>query len=384
MEKNRSVEVKILPSAANPSECVLLVVLAGTWTIAGGLENLDALENALKNGSVGKRAVRVEFEAGNLDGGDSSLVCFVLKIAEWARNHNIAFERNGLPERVLKLYDLAVTGTTYPARHNGYQAGFLYRVGEWSENIVGDALRALSFLGETVVASIKLFRGTARMRWRDCAYFIQAAGVDALPIITLISFITGVILAFVGAMQLQRFGATIYVANGIAIAMVREMGVIMAGVIMCGRTAAAYAAQIGTMQASEEISALRVLGVNPVEYLVLPRIVALTLMLPLLTVYADVIGILGGLFVTGTMGITVGQFWEQVVLTLNLKHIFSGLIKSVFFGYTVAWAGCYRGMVAGKSSLDVGNAATSAAVLGMVLLCVGDGIFAAVYNALGF
>ena len=138
------------------------------------------------------------------------------------------------------------------------------------------------------------------------------------------------------------------------------------------------------MQASEEISALRVLAVNPVEYLVLPRIIALTLMMPLLTLYSDFVGILGGFFVMGSMDITLEQYWRQIALTLDMSHVLSGVIKSVFFGFMVAWAGCYRGMVAGKSSLAVGDAATSAAVLGMVLIVIGDGIFAVLFNAIGF
>ena len=230
----------------------------------------------------------------------------------------------------------------------------------------------------------KFFRGKARYRGRDVLYFIQGCGIDALPIISLSSFITGMILAYIGAMQLERFGAIIYVVSLIAIAMYREMGVIMTSVIMCGRTGSAFAAQIGSMQASEEISALRVLGINPVEYLVLPRMIALTLMMPLLTLYSDILGLIGGFTVVSTMGVTPEQFWHQTVLTMNLDHLFSGLIKSVFFGWLIAWAGCYRGMTAGKSSLAVGAAATSASVLGITLIVIGDGIFAVLFNILGF
>ncbi|MCR5184067.1 MAG: ABC transporter permease [Opitutales bacterium] len=385
MAGSRDITATILPSAVDPASCELRVCLAGTWTLADGLGDLSAIESAAKSVPAQKRIDRLTFSCDELGEGDSSLICLIVKMATWARERNVKFDVAALPERVLKLYDLATTGTRYvAAEREERSAGIFYKIGRWAENSAGDFFKALDFLGETFVATGRFFRGKARMRWRDCLYFIQDAGLEALPIITLISFITGVILAFIGAMQLQRFGATIYVANGIALAMVREMGVVMAGVIMCGRTGAAYAAQIGSMQASEEISALRVLGVSPVEYLVLPRLLALSLMLPLLTIYADAIGIAGGLFVTGTMGITVDQFWTQVMATLNVRHLASGLIKSVFFGWLVAWSGCYRGMRAGKSALDVGSAATSAAVLGMVLLCIADGIFAVVYNALNF
>ena len=256
--------------------------------------------------------------------------------------------------------------------------------GNRATRFASDFRKQLEFLGETVCAFGRLFCGKARFRGRDLLYFVQSCGIDALPIISLISFITGMILAYIGAMQLERFGAIIYVVSLIAIAMFREMGVIMTSVIMCGRTGSAFAAQIGSMQASEEISAFRVLGVNPVEYLVLPRIIALTLMMPLLTLYSDIVGMLGGLAVVSTMGVTLEQFWNMTVMTMNPEHLFSGLIKSVFFGWLVAWAGCFRGMNAGKSSLDVGEAATSASVLGITLIVIGDGVFAVAFNVLGF
>lgn len=153
---------------------------------------------------------------------------------------------------------------------------------------------------------------------------------------------------------------------------------------MCGRTGSAFAAQIGSMQASDEISALRVLGISPVEYLVLPRIIALTLMMPMLTLYSNIVGLIGGFAVVATMGVSLDQFWNMTVITMTMPHLFSGLLKSVVFGWLVAWAGCYRGMRAGKSSLAVGEAATAASVLGITLIVIGDGMFAVIFNILGF
>lgn len=362
----------------------LTVCLSGNWSIADGLSDDRTLREAFEALAPGTRAETLCFDCSQLSDYDSSLICYIIRCASFCSEHGIRFGKETLPGNAEKLFELSVAnrrGIEIPREHD---MALLAVIGRWGERMFANTDRALKFLGETALALKNLFCGKARFRRRDCLYFIQDCGINALPIITLISFITGMILAYIGAMQLRQFGAIIYVASLIAIAMVREMGVIMTSVIMCGRTGSAFAAQIGSMQASEEISALRVLAVNPVEYLVLPRIIALTLMMPLLTLYSDFVGILGGFFVMGSMDVTLEQYWRQIALTLDMSHVLSGVIKSVFFGFMVAWAGCYRGMVAGKSSLAVGDAATSAAVLGMVLIVIGDGIFAVLFNAIGF
>ncbi|MBE6401454.1 MAG: ABC transporter permease [Verrucomicrobia bacterium] len=357
----------------------------GAWSIAQGLRGTQDLETAVSALSA-TESPRLTFDCSGLSAYDSALICFLLKCIYLCREKKIPADLNSLPEDIRRLTELALFATPEQPAPTAKpdSADIFYRIGNGVTRITRDAKSYLGFLGETVCAFFRLFRGKARYRKRDILYFIQNCGFEALPIIALISFITGMILAYIGAMQLGQFGAIIYVVSLIAIAMYREMGVIMTSVIMCGRTGSAFAAQIGSMQASEEISALRVLGINPVEYLVLPRMIALTLMMPILTFYSNAFGLAGGFAVVSTMGVTFEQFWHQTVLTMNLEHLFSGLIKSVFFGWLVAWAGCYRGMTAGKSSLDVGAAATSAAVLGITLIVIGDGIFAVVFNILGF
>lgn len=370
--------------ATASGETVFTVTLSGDWTLADGLSDSESLETARSSLVPGTRIAQLRFDCSALGHYDSSLICYVIRCASFCSEHGIEFSRGTLPQNAEKLFSLSVANRHKPEVPRERDTALLAAIGRWGEQAFSNTDRALKFLGETALAFKNLFVGKARFRRRDCLYFIQTCGVNALPIVTLISFITGMILAYIGAMQLQQFGAIIYVASLIAIAMVREMGVIMTSVIMCGRTGSAFAAQIGSMQASEEISALRVLAVNPVEYLVIPRILALTLMMPLLTLYSDFIGMLGGLFVVGSMDVTLEQYWRQIVLTLNMNHVLSGVIKSVFFGFMIAWSGCYRGMVAGKSSLSVGDAATSAAVLGIVLVVIGDGIFAVLFNAIGF
>ena len=362
----------------------LTVCPFGAWSISQGLRDTQSLETAISGLSATDSRTLV-FDCSGVSSYDSALICYVLKCISLCREKKIRADLDSLPEDIRRLTELALESASAPASSDKTDENdIFYRIGDGVTRAARSAERYLSFLGETICAFSRFFRGKARYRGRDVLYFIQNCGIEALPVISLISFITGMILAYIGAMQLGQFGAIIYVVSLIAIAMFREMGVIMTSVIMCGRTGSAFAAQIGSMQASEEISALRVLGINPVEYLVLPRIIALTLMMPVLTFYSDVLGLAGGFAVVSTMGVTFEQFWHQTVLTMNLDHLFSGLIKSVFFGWLVAWAGCFRGMTAGKSSLDVGSAATSASVLGITLIVIGDGIFAVIFNILGF
>jgi phospholipid/cholesterol/gamma-HCH transport system permease protein len=227
-------------------------------------------------------------------------------------------------------------------------------------------------------------RGRARLRAVDLWLIVQASGAQALPIVSLISFLVGLILAFVGATQLRPFGAQIYVANLVGLAMSREMGAMMTGIIMAGRTGAAFAAQLGTMVVNQEIDALITMGLNPVEFLVVPRMLALTLMVPLLCIYADLVGILGGAVVGVTMlHLGAAQYYQQTLSALQLLDFVAGLIKGTVFGILVALAGCLRGMQCGRSASAVGAAATSAVVTGIVWIIVSDAVLTVIYNVLG-
>ena len=213
---------------------------------------------------------------------------------------------------------------------------------------------------------------------------MQDCGIHALPIVSLISLLVGLILGFVGAVQLVMFGAQIYVANLVAISMVRVMGAIMAGIIMAGRTGAAFAAQLGTMQVNEEIDAFKTMGISPMDFLVLPRMMGLTLMMPLLVLYADLMGILGGMIVgVGMLDLNVMQYYLQTKGSLNLFDLFIGVFQGMVFGVLVAVAGCLRGMQCGRSASAVGDAATSAVVTGIVSIIVATAIITVMCNVLG-
>jgi phospholipid/cholesterol/gamma-HCH transport system permease protein len=364
-----------------PADGTLQVRIAGTWKLGRGLPSADEVQRQLASGPPVRR---VTFDAGELAGYDSALLTFLTKVITQTTAQQIETDQAGLPEGVRRLLALA---TAVPERKDTRAAArppFLARVGSASVDGLRGATETLAFLGEAFVSFLKLLRGAARFRWSDLFLLIQICGAQALPIVSLISFLVGVILAYVGAVQLRMFGAQIYVADLVGIAMTRELGPIMAAIIMAGRTGAAFAAELGTMQVNEEIDAFTTLGISATDFLVLPRILALALMLPPLCVYADLLGVLGGATVAvGTLDITATEYYVRTSEAITLGDFVGGLVKAAVFGVLVAVAGCLRGIRCGRSSAAVGQATTSAVVTSIVLIIVTDSIMTVIYNILG-
>jgi phospholipid/cholesterol/gamma-HCH transport system permease protein len=365
-----------------PTEDTLLVRLAGSWKISNKLPSAKEVQQQLKSGLKTRRVI---FDTQGVTGWDTGLLTFLIKVIDLCSRSKIDIDREGLPEGVNRLLALAAAVPEQKGTHKeSVRPSFLSRVGTETIGIVISAVEVLSFIGEVLLAFIKLLRGKARFRRSDLFLVIQDCGAQALPIVTIISLLIGVILAFVGAIQLKMFGAQIYVANLVGLGMVREMGAMMAAIIMAGRTGAAFAAQLGTMQVNEEIDALSTFGISPMEFLVLPRILALTLMMPLLCLYANFIGILGGTIVgVGMLDLTLVQYFNQTAQAITLNDVSVGLTKSAVFGILVAVAGCMRGMQCGRSSLAVGAATTSAVVTGIVLIIVSDATLTVIYSVIG-
>jgi phospholipid/cholesterol/gamma-HCH transport system permease protein len=261
-------------------------------------------------------------------------------------------------------------------------ASNLRTLGKRALRIWAGFLSVAEFVGLSVLAFGRLLTGRARFRGRDFWVILQECGPQALPIVTLINFLIGLILAFVGNVQLASFGASLYVADLVGIAMVREMGVVMTAIILSGRTGAAFAAHLGSMKANEEIDALKTFGFDPFDFLVLPRIIALVLMMPLLTIYANVVGILGGMLVGSAVGIPPVLYWNETLTAVDLTTAALGVFKSVFFGAAIAISGCLQGMHAGNSSAAVGQATTRAVVAAITAVIVLDSAFAAIFTVL--
>ena len=293
-------------------------------------------------------------------------------------------DRAGLPAGIGRLLDLAsAVPERQGARRSGEAAPWLERVGKAAMASGKATADMIDFIGEAAIAFGRLFTGRARFRFSDLMMIMQDCGASALGIVTLISVLVGLILAFVGALQLQAFGAQIYVADLVGIATVREMGAMMTAIVMAGRTGAAFAAQLGTMQVNEEIDALSTLGLSPMEFLVLPRMVALILMMPLLCIYADLMGILGGAAVgIGMLHLSPTLYFNETQHAIHLVDIAVGVFKSGVYGVLIALSGCLRGMQCGRSASAVGLAATSAVVTGIVFIITSDGVFNVISNVL--
>ena len=358
-----------------------IVMLTGDWIArdAAGAE-ADAVPRIV-DGAINHR---IEFETDHLGHWDSALLVFLLAIRQAAQERGISFDDGGLPRAASGL--LALVDEAVP---NPVQAGnpepLVSRVGGAIIASGAEALAVLDVIGDTILRGSAAIRGRVRMRGTDLLTCTYDAGFAALPIVTIVNVLVGGILAFVGAVQLRKFGADIYIAALVGVAMIREMAALMTAIVMSGRTGGAYAAQIATMGGNEEIDALRAIGIPIYDYLILPRMLALTFMMPLLYLYGCAVGIFGGFVVAVSMlNISPESFIEQTRQAIAGDQIMFGLVKSIAFGILIAIAGCRRGLTAGRGAADVGQAATTAVVIGIVGVIALDAVFAICAQALDF
>ena len=245
-------------------------------------------------------------------------------------------------------------------------------------------IRALvEFVGEACEALFRVLLNPRQVRWRDTLIVGESAGVDALPIIALISFLIGLIMAFQAAIPMRQFGAEIFVANLVGLSMVRELGPLMTAIVLTGRSGSAFAAELGTMKVNEEIDALTTMGLDPVNFLVVPRMIASLFMTPVLTVFSNLMGVIGGALVLLAMGYPLVTYFNQVYDAVTIGDFLGGLAKSFVFGLLVAGVGCLRGLQTKIGATAVGESTTSAVVGGIVVIVVADGIFSVIYYYLG-
>jgi len=362
----------------------LVLKLEGDWTVRHGEHR--RIEQVFSDLDRQSGASELDFDMSNIGLWDTSLLIVVIRVEKWCKAHNVSFGRDSLLPGVKSLIALS---EEVPERKTGRDGikpvSFFGMVGNATISAFLGVNSALAFLGEAVLSFGRIITGKAAFDWRMFWLTMEECSSQALPIVGMISFLTGLIFAFVGAVQLRQFGAGIYVANLVAVAMAREMGAIMTGIIMAGRTGAAFAAQIGSMKVSEEIDALLTLAISPVDFLVSPRLLALSIMMPLLVLYSDLVGILGGAVVGfGFLHITWTQYWNQTTGSMGLIDIATGLFKAAVFGVIVAIAGCERGMQCGNNAAAVGNAATSAVVLGITWIVASDAVIDVVQEILKF
>ena len=361
------------------SEDSACVEIQGDWLAEKARTNIAMLRRGLscdiKN---------LSFDCSKLGDFDSALICLLLRLHDKCRELGINVDLSGLPDGPRRLLELAVAVPEKPSDKSEKPSGLFYQMGNRTINMVGSFKDQLEFFGDMIIATGRLFIRKARFSTSDLMLQIQRAGPEALPIVGLISFLVGLILAFVSAIQLAKYATEIFVADLVGLAMVREMGAVMVAIVMAGRTGASYAAELGSMKINEEIAAFKTFGISPLEFLVLPRMIALILMFPLLTIFSDFIGMLGGFAIGwGMFDINYDAYMGRTIASLDLVQCATGVGKSLVFGVIVATVGCMKGITCGNSSAAVGMSTTSSVVTSITLIIVADAIFAILFNIFG-
>ena len=365
---------------SSPGGNTLTLTIYGDWTLRQNLPSLEPIQRAIAGSS---QIQRVNLVGRDIHDWDTALLAFVFEMYSICRAHGIQVNTSALPPGVRTLLDLALTAPGHSTAAKR-PPSFVTRVGSAVLKEFRILNGSVTFLGESIIALSRMLRGRARYRFDDLFMIIQECGAQALPIVSVISLLVGMILAFVGAVQLRQFGADIYDANLVAVAMAREMAAVMTGIVLAGHTGAAFAAQLGAMQGNEEIDALSTLGISPYEYLVLPRIVALILMSPLLCVYATALGIFGGFLVgINVLNVTPVAYLLQTQQAVSLTEFAIGILKGSVFGALIAVTGCFCGIASGRSAAAVGAATTSAVVAGILAIIVTDAAFAVLLDLMG-
>ncbi|QEY59561.1 ABC transporter permease [Pseudomonas sp. C27(2019)] len=355
-----------------------VLLVTGNWTLEQRKPELNEVWR--QGGRLPEQlAVRVV-----VDTWDSSLLALLRRLQRLATEQRVALDLLGLPDGVERLLEMAASPSTQAQEAAKPDYGWVSRVGLAAQNAVRAVVNSCTFIGEVMQALGRLLAGKARMRMLDFWMALQQCGPGALPIVALIASLVGLILAFVGAAQLEAFGAQLYIANMVAIGMTREMGALMTAIIMAGRTGAAYAAELGSMQANEEIDALKTFGFPPLEFLILPRLLALLVSMPLLTVFADALGIFGGFVIgSGLFDISATQYINQSLEMLSMTDFLIGLFKSLVFAVLIGLIGCYYGLSCGRNAQAVGQATTNAVVSIIVALVISDALITLICTQLG-
>jgi len=359
----------------------LLLKLSGAWRLQQKCPAFSDIEPSLRDSSL----ALIEFDSQALSAWDTGLLTFLSQLIRFAQLENIRIDQSGLPDGVRRLLALAAeVPAIETTAHKQKADDLLTQIGAHTLVLLRGLPASLAFLGEIILSLKRWVQGKAQYRRSDLFLIIEEVGPQGLGIVALISFLVGLIVAYMGAVQLLQFGAQIYIADIVAIGMVREMGALMTGIIIAGRTGAAFAAQLGTMQVNEEIDALKTLGISPMDFLVLPRMLALIAMMPMLTLYSGLVGVVAG-FVVATLVFNIGvfEYYHQTLRALDLRHFGVGIFKGTIYGTLVAYAGCLRGMQSGRSAQAVGEATTSAVVTSILLIVIAASALTIVFYKLG-
>jgi phospholipid/cholesterol/gamma-HCH transport system permease protein len=368
-------------AAFTPTRNELLLTLSGRVSTG----NAHVLRDEIHDILGASPPEQVVMDVGRITYLDSSGIAILMELRQKCLEIGGSLELVNVPERVRNLLDSMDTSRAVEsgALDPPEEPNVVVQVGSGVEGLAENIRGIITFVGTATAA---LFQDLIRpwsVKWDSVWKLIERCGSDAIPIVLILSFLQGTVLAFQAAIQLRKFGANLFVADLVSVAICLEMGPLMVALIVCGRSGAAFAAQIGTMQVTEEIDALRVMAIDPVRYLVSPRILAVAFALPCLTLFADVMGVLGGCVVAvSSLDLTPNSYFNQVHRILEVSDVVKGLVKSVVFGIEIALVGCLRGFQARGGAESVGHATTSSVVTSIFMLTVTDALFALLYHHL--
>ena len=359
-----------------------VVRLAGSWRLRDRLPRAADVLN-IPGFVPGRR--RLAFDTAQLGAWDTGLLTFIRHVLEDSERAGIAVDHAGLPPDVERLLALASAVPMHEMSPEPARLPWLGRIGRTVIDTGTAVVGVLGFVGEACIAFASLLTGRVKIRWPQFGLLLYEVGVRALPIITLVGTLIGLILAFGAAVQLRQLGVQIFVADLVGISVSQEVGALITAIILAGRTGAAFAAQLGSMQVNEEIDALSTAGISPVQFLVLPRMLALILITPLLTIYTDLFGIIGGGLVAVTvLDLSLTTYVTRLIQVVTIHDFLMGLVRASVFGVIIALAGCLRGMQSGRSASAVGLATTSAVVTSIVLTIIADGLLSMIFSVFRF
>ena len=358
---------------------VLEARCSGTWTVSA----VAGLEGRV-DGLPWPRTGNVVFDATGISALDTSGAWLLHRTTRDLEAHGVSVRVDGLRPEFASYVQLIASRSVRPESvARPVPPRLLAALGQRVWASLSNARSFLAFVGEAFTILLRSIAQPHRIRWRAILHNIQSAGFDALPITGLLSFLMGIVIAYQGADQLQRFGANVFVADLVGIAMLRELSPLLTAIIVAGRSGSAYAAQIGTMKVTEEIDALRTVGVAPQELLVLPKMLALIVVLPLLTVYTDITGVLGGMLMARTqLGLSFDVFLERLDSAISMSTYVTGISKAPVFAMIIALVGCHRGFETAGSADSVGRQTTIAVVQSIFLVIVADALFSVIFNRL--
>jgi phospholipid/cholesterol/gamma-HCH transport system permease protein len=375
MAAEQIAKLEIRTDAASATEAAK-VRCTGAWTV----RSITQLEQQL-NDIAWPAAVNLDIDGSAISSMDTTGAWLLHRTIRALEQQGHGVRINGLQTEFGSLLDMVSVRAALPAQTPQPSEGLLASIGRWAWRGVGNLYGIMAFVGESAIVLLRSIAQPRRIRWRTILHNLQTAGFEALPIVGLLSFLMGVVIAYQGADQLQRIGANIYIADLVGLTMLRELSPLLTAIIVAGRSGSAYTAQIGTMKVTEEIDALRTIGIVPQELLVLPKLLALVIALPLLTVYADAAGVFGGMIMARSkLDVSFGVFIDRLGDAISLSSFSTGIVKAPVFAAIIALVGCFQGFQVGGSADSVGRQTTTSVVQAIFLVILADALFSIVFN----